>query len=154
VHTKVRHILYCYCSQIFIFSKQEYSESGEKHYCLSGYRFCSPPSVTAKNDRLYDMPFFCHNRSTTRSTTVLLGVLNVVCRVQTVTSHQQETLSKNDSRFNHANNQFFCADGGAPTDGRQRRRQTYGGAPINFYRRRRREKLGGAPASARRSADL
>jgi hypothetical protein len=40
-------------------------------------------------------------------------------------------------------------DGGAPTDGRRRRRQTYGGAPINFCRRRRREKLGGAPASAR-----
>jgi hypothetical protein len=59
-----------------------------------------------------------NNRSTTRSTTVLLlVVLNVVCRVQTVTSHQQETVSKNDSRFNHANKQFFCADGGAPTDG-------------------------------------
>jgi hypothetical protein len=95
-----------------------------------------------------------NNRSTTRSTTVLLllvvGLLNVVCRVQTVTSHQQETVSKNDSIFNHANKQFFCADGGAPTDGRRRQRQTYGGAPINFCRGRRREKLGGAPASARR----
>jgi hypothetical protein len=50
-----------------------------------------------------------NNRSTTRSTTVLLlVVLNVVCRVQTVTSHQQETVSKNDSRFNHANKQFFA----------------------------------------------
>jgi hypothetical protein len=54
-----------------------------------------------------------NNRSTTRSTTVLLLViLNVVCRVQTVTSHQQETVSKSDCRFNHANKQFFCADGG------------------------------------------
>jgi hypothetical protein len=25
-----------------------------------------------------------------------------------VTSHQQETVSKNDSRFNHANKQFFA----------------------------------------------
>jgi hypothetical protein len=93
-----------------------------------------------------------NNRSTARSTTVLLlVVLNVVCRVQTVTSHQQETVSKNDSRFNHAIKQFFCVDGGAPTDGRRWRRQTYGGAPINFCRRRRRrEKLGGAPVSARR----
>jgi hypothetical protein len=50
-----------------------------------------------------------NNRSTTRSTTVLLlVVLNVVCRVQTVTSPQQETVSKNDSRFNHANKQFFA----------------------------------------------
>jgi hypothetical protein len=36
-------------------------------------------------------------RSTTRSTTVLLlVVLNVVCRVQIVTSHQEETASEND----------------------------------------------------------
>jgi hypothetical protein len=50
-----------------------------------------------------------NNRSTTRSTTVLLlVVLNVVCRVQTVTSHQQETVSRNDSRFNHANKQCFA----------------------------------------------
>jgi hypothetical protein len=49
-----------------------------------------------------------YNRPTTRSTTVLLVVLNVVCRVQTVTSHQQETVRKNDSRFNHANKQFFA----------------------------------------------
>jgi hypothetical protein len=50
-----------------------------------------------------------NNRSTTRSTTVLLPVvLNVVCRVKIVTSHQQETVSKNDSRFNHANKQFFA----------------------------------------------
>jgi hypothetical protein len=90
-----------------------------------------------------------NNRSTTRSTAVLLLViLNVVCRVQTVTSHQQETVSKNDSRFNHATKQFFAhADGGAPTNGRRRRRQTYGGATINFCRRRRHEELGGAPAA-------
>jgi hypothetical protein len=50
-----------------------------------------------------------NNRSATRSTTVLLlAVLNVVCRVQTVTSHQQETVSKNDSRFYPANKQFFA----------------------------------------------
>jgi hypothetical protein len=49
-----------------------------------------------------------NNRSTTRSTPVLLVVLNVVCRVQTVTSHQQQTVSKNNSRFNHANKQFFA----------------------------------------------
>jgi hypothetical protein len=40
--------------------------------------------------------------------TAVLVVLNVVCRVQTVTSRQQETVSKNDCRFNHANKQFFA----------------------------------------------
>jgi hypothetical protein len=45
-----------------------------------------------------------NNGSTTRSTTVLLlVVLNAVCRAQTVMSHQQEAVSKNDSRFNHTN---------------------------------------------------
>jgi hypothetical protein len=29
-----------------------------------------------------------------------------------VTSHQQETVSKKYSRFNHANKQSFCTDGG------------------------------------------
>jgi hypothetical protein len=37
-----------------------------------------------------------------------------------------------------------------PDGRRRRRRQTDGGAPINFCRRRRHEKLGGATASARR----
>jgi hypothetical protein len=55
-----------------------------------------------------------NNRSTTRSTTVLLLVVINVCRVQTVTSHQQEIVSINDSRFNHANKQFFAQTAARP----------------------------------------
>jgi hypothetical protein len=93
-----------------------------------------------------------NNRSTTRSTTVLLlVVLNVVCRVQTLTSHQQETVSKNDSRFNHANKQFFAqtaarrpmVGGGGVRLTAARRLISVGGRHIKYTKNttRRREKL-------------
>jgi hypothetical protein len=94
-----------------------------------------------------------NNRSTTRSTTVLLlVVLNVVCRVQTVTSHQQETVSKNDSRFNHANKQFFAQTAA--------RRPMVGGGGVRLTAARRLISVGGggvrnsAARRHRRGADL
>jgi hypothetical protein len=77
-----------------------------------------------------------NNRSTTISTTVLLlVVINVVCRVQTVTSHQRETVSKNDRRFNHANKQFF--------EQTAARRPTVGGSGVRLKAARRLISAGG-----------
>jgi hypothetical protein len=94
-----------------------------------------------------------NNRSTTRSTTILLLiVLNVVCRVQTVTSHQQQTVSKNDSRFNHANKQFFAQTAA--------RRPMIGGGGVRLTAARRLISVGGggvrnsAARRHRRGADL
>jgi hypothetical protein len=79
-------------------------------------------------------------------------VLNVVCRVQTVTSHQQETVSKNDSRFNHANKQFFAQTAA--------RRPMVGGGGVRLKAARRLISVGGggvrnsAARRHRRGADL
>jgi hypothetical protein len=69
-----------------------------------------------------------------------------------VTSHQQETVSKNDSRFNHANKQFFVQTAA--------RRPMVGGGGIRLTAARRLIFVGGcgvrnsAARQHRRGGDL
>jgi hypothetical protein len=67
-----------------------------------------------------------------------------------VTSHLQETVSKNDGRFNHANKQFFAQT--------VARRPMVGGGGVRFTAARRLISVGGmrnlAARRHRRGADL